>query len=161
MLQLFLDQRKPFEPMFERARFIIENQINESSKSFASKDEVLKRVEMLLMKHTQDYLDLIQNIPGFIDLLDLNDVVSLAQDNLCFIFGLKVTHLFINNEFYAVIEDFQLSKKWMELLLGSEMAKRVFEFHESLNNLNLTDQEIALLIPILLTSPSNFKRIFI
>jgi hypothetical protein len=37
--------------------------------------------------------------------------------------------------------------------LSYEMANKVFEFHARFNSLLLTDQEVALLMPILITSP--------
>ena len=153
MHHLFVEQREPYEAMVERARFLRANQVNVFDGHNASKESVLNTAKSLLVKHTRDYITLIQNIPGLIDFLDLNDVVTLAEDNLCLVFGFKVSHLFIDGEFYAMVDGVQLSRKWMDVIVGVDMANKIFDFHMSLNALGLTDVEMALLIPILLTSP--------
>jgi hypothetical protein len=160
MLQLLQEQREVFEPMVERAKFLRENKITLYDGHNASKDTVLNSVKGMLAKHTKDYINLIQNIPGLIDCLDLNDLVILAEDNLICMFALKCTHLFIDNEFYLFHDGVQISKKWMDSILSYEMANKVFEFHARFNSLLLTDQEIALLMPILITSPCKLLKFF-
>ena len=156
MLHLLQEQREPFEPMMERAAYLGANKITLYDGHNASKDNVINAVKGMLAKHTKDYINLIQNIPGLMDCLDLNDLVVLAEDNLLVIFGLKCTQLFIENEFYLFNEGVQISRKWMDVILSYEMSMKVFEFHERFNSLCLTDQEVALLIPILITSPCKF-----
>ena len=153
MLHLLQEQREVFESMMERATYLRSNKITLYDGHNASKDNVINACKGMLAKHTKDYINLIQNIPGLMDCIDLNDLVILAEDNLLVIFGLKSTHLFIENEFYLFNEGVQISKKWMDYLLSHEMSNKVFEFHERFNSLRLTDNEVALLIPILITSP--------
>ena len=104
MLQVLHEQREPYEPMLQRAQALIN--ANSNNHVFeghnASNESVLNAAKALCVRHTRDYINLLQNVPGLIDFLDLSDVVTLAEDNLCLIFGLKVTKLFVHGEFYVV-----------------------------------------------------------
>jgi hypothetical protein len=150
---LFLEQRLPFDDMLENARCLVANEVTSFEGHDASKEKVLNSTHEILSKHTRDYIRFIQNLPGFVDYIDVKDLIALAQDNLCLVFALKVTKLFIDNEFYITENGVQLSRKWMNSLLGTNIANSVFQFHSNFNKLDLLDQELALLIPILITSP--------
>jgi hypothetical protein len=150
---LFLEQRLPFDEMLENARSLVAKKVTSFEGHDAAKEKVLNCTHEILSKHTRDYIRFVQNLPGFVDYIDVNDLIALAQDNLCLVFGLKVTKLFIDNEFYITENGVQLSRKWMNSLLGTNVANGVFNFHSNFNQLNLLDQELALLIPILITTP--------
>lgn len=158
MLELYLEQREPYDIMLDRARFLIANKVDVFDGHDACKERVLNSTQELLSKHTNDYVRFVQNLPGLTDCIDVNDLIALAQDNFCLVFAMKVTNLFIENEFYLSLNDVQLSRKWMESLLGIEIANKVFQFHSIFNKLELTDNEISLLIPILITSPCKKKN---
>jgi hypothetical protein len=158
VLELYLDQREPYDIILDQARYLIANKVTVFDGHDACKERVLNSTQELLSKHTSKYISFIQKLPGLTDCIDTNDLVMLAQDNLCLVFAMKVTNLFIENECYLCLNGVQLSRKWMDSLLGTDIANRVFQFHSFFNQLKLTDHEIALLIPILITSPCKYFR---
>ena len=58
-------------------------------------------------------------------------------------------------------ENIQYNRQIVEMVSGSECNKAIFESNHNLSVLNLSDQELSLLIPLYLSSPSNFLNKFL
>ena len=104
------------------------------------------------------YLPYAELLPGF-DNICTNDLITTLNDSLPVIFGLLATKLFINDECYLQHDGIQFTKKWMIEFVGADLADGIFNFHNKINELSLTNQEIALLIPFVLTSPGKYISI--
>ena len=123
----------------------------------ASKERVLDAFRAMITKHVDDYASLVHEMPGLANLY-FADFVALVEDSMFIVLCIKATKMFINNESYMYSEGLQLSKKWIRLLYGRSFTEKVFDFHMRLNKLALTNQEMGLLMPLLITTPSKSQK---
>ena len=106
-----------------------------------------------MLDFTKKTYSFIQQIPGF-DRLNTCDLGNIMHKRLFNIFGLITTKLLVEDEYFLILSDnIRCCKYWIEKCLSKEICKKIFEYHYDLNALELTDNELALLIPVLLTSP--------
>ena len=156
--QLYLDQTQQYDWQVRRAHSLIEKgaatDLYEGHD--ASNERVIWAAKRLYEKHMTDYIHLVQQIPGLTD-LNAHDFAALVSDNMATVLGIKVIKLFINGESYLFNEGIQLSKKWIRLLYGPTFAEKLFYIQAKLNKLEMSIHEIALLIPMLLTTPNKGK----
>lgn len=100
-----------------------------------------------------------QDVPGF-DKLDIQDFQKVVINRIFIILGLLSSKLFINNEYYLPATDnVYFTRSLMEKIIGKELTEQTLAFYNNFSLLNLSDFEIAVLIPFILTSPSKYKFI--
>lgn len=109
----------------------------------------------MLCNYAKSFINYIRQLPGF-DNLCPQDFRTIVSQKLFTALGFNTTKLFVDNEYYLMLgEDFRFSKFVFDNFYGLELSEKIFNYHNRLNSLNLTDQEIAILIPFSLTSLSN------
>lgn len=109
-----------------------------------------------MIEHKRVLTDYVFDLPGFDKILS-NDLALVLCEKLFYIFGIRHNDLIINDECYLVESESQISTKWMEKTHGRALVEYMIEFHRIFNALNLTYNEISLIIPIILTTPfSNY-----
>ena len=96
-----------------------------------------------------------KQLPGFENICQ-HDFTSIVDDNISVLYGFRINHLHINDEFYLTFGNVQITKRLLNEFYGASMTDSIFEFHENLSSLNLKTHEVALLIPFILTLPGNF-----
>lgn len=94
----------------------------------------------------------LKEMPGF-NTLSSEDLAYLIEQRINFIYGLQTRNFFINGECYRFESDIQISRSWFNTLMGKEKADIAFQFENNLSKLELTDFEVALLIPTILSFP--------
>jgi hypothetical protein len=92
--------------------------------------------------------------PGF-DRLSSRDLVKMLVSNMLVVGGLRVHKLFINDDYYLICENnVQFSRRNMYKIFGVALTNAIFHYHSQLGSLCLSDQEVSLLVPYILTTTS-------
>ena len=145
---LYIDFLKPVQDKIELANEIIRNNINVST---APKEEAWAIFKNYLSKLAPTFVEFAKELPG-LDRFCQHDFCKIVDINFPVFYGFLNTKLYINNELYLVLENTRIDRNAFEQFFGTLLCFSIFEFHECLNNLNLTNQETALLFPFILTS---------
>lgn len=150
--QLYKNGTHDFQLQYERALKLIEKNFDCSIFSYTQKlDHVWKAFCLLTSEFTRRMVSITKICPGF-DKFDSNDLSTIVNDRLFVAYGLCVNKLFINDEFYAMIDpNTQLTRYWMDKLFGLSLSQKIFSYHSVLNTFRLTDGEISIIIPWLCT----------
>ena len=150
--QLYKHLVKPYERQRELAKHLIQNNVNIFPGYDATLDQAWAAIINHLSMHIKTFMEYTKQLPGF-DKMDLEDLGAILKENLSFMGSLRVHYLHINDECYFMYDDIQFSRKWLEKLVGEKACDRTLEFHKKLSILKLTDQEMGLFFPFILTSP--------
>lgn len=157
--QLYMEQIKPFEKNIQECSELVKNK----TKVFKGQDATREQAWCAFMKQMiwrlKAYLPYAESLPGF-DKTCTDDLITTLNDSLPVIFGLLVTKLFVDDECYLQQDEIQFTKRWMIEFVGADLAGCIFNFHNKINELCLTNQEVALLIPFVLTSPGRYFNLF-
>jgi hypothetical protein len=119
-----------------------------------AKDEAWEHFIKGLSDVIISYVAFTRELPGF-NILNKQDFMVIINFNIPFIIPILISNLFINNESYINYNNKFITKKYMDQFFGLKISNYMFDFHRKFNNLSLTNQEIALLIPFILTSSGN------
>ena len=119
-----------------------------------TKDEAWKHFLKALSDVIVSYVAFARELPGF-NILNKEDFTVIINFNIPFTLPILISNLFINNESYINYNKKFVTKKYMDQFFGLKISNYMFDFHRKFNNLSLTNQEIALLIPFILTSSGN------
>nr|ASL70583.1 nuclear receptor [Brachionus plicatilis] len=151
--QLFKSGTDDFQHQYERALKLIEKNFDCSIFSYTQTlEDVWKAFCLMTSEFTRRMVSITKVCPGF-DKFDSNDLGLIINDRLFVCYGLCVSKLFIDDEFYVMLDaNTQLSHYWMDKLFGLSVSQKIFCYHAKLNNFRLTDTEISLIIPWLCTN---------
>jgi hypothetical protein len=97
------------------------------------------------------FVDFVLELPGLSSFCQ-HDFTTILDNNLLVLYGFLNAKLYTNNELYLVIENTRIDRNAFEQFFGKLLCFSIFEYHETLNSLNLKNEESALLIPFILTS---------
>lgn len=97
------------------------------------------------------FVDFVLELPGLSSFCQ-HDFTTIIDNNLLVLYGFLNAKLYTNNELYLVIENTRIDRNAFEQFFGKLLCFSIFEYHETLNSLNLKNEESALLIPFILTS---------
>nr|ASL70505.1 nuclear receptor [Brachionus rotundiformis] len=150
--QLYKHGTQDFQQYYERAMKLIEKNFDCSIFSYTqSLDHVWKAFCLMTSEFTRRMVAITKVCPGF-DKFDSKDLSVIVNDRLFVCYGLCVSKLFINDEFFAMLDsNTQLSRYWMERLFSLSVSDKIFSYHAKLNTFRLSDGEISILIPWLCT----------
>lgn len=112
-------------------------------------EEIWPIFKEFLKDSASKFMPFIKELPGFHACHDNLNV--LVNENLSVLFRFKMAKLFKDNEFHFVLNNTPINRNLANQFFGSKICDCVYEFHELLNSLNLTNFEMALLIPFFLT----------
>lgn len=108
----------------------------------------------LLRRVNNDCKEIFQYVhclPGF-DTLHPLDFATLLKENFMCLHGLLISELYAEKECYSLVVDgITFTRKWHEHWVGKETSDLMFEFEEAINRLKLTQSELSLIIPYLLS----------
>lgn len=150
--QLYIDLTKPNEMYLQRAKELIKNNIKIFEGHDAPEKEVYDAYMEDMQNHAHIFVSFVKNLPGFNNICQ-KDLTSIINGNLPNLLGFKITKLYINGESYFCMKNnLQLTRDWHIRLFGEAHCNAIFEFHNKLSSLKLTNQEMSLLIPFILTS---------
>ena len=115
--------------------------------------ELLKRV----FKFTKDLSRFAKILPG-LDVLDDEDFASIIKSEIYVLFLMINSKYFVDEDCFIILDNnLQLSRKWLNKFKGKKAIDLMFIFISLFKNLNLSDDEQALFLPLLLFSPGKNK----
>ncbi|CAF0864713.1 unnamed protein product [Brachionus calyciflorus] len=162
--QLYIQYTEKYEKQYEKALRVINkiegSLVNESIPKKVLWENFLKET----FDHSKSLYAYAKQLPGF-DTLCSDDFLKIINSNIFIMFGLRTHKLFIDGEHYLIHpNNVQFNRNNMYKTIGIDLTNRVLYYHAKLSSLNLTNQEISLLVPFMLTStksdfvdPDNIK----
>ncbi|RNA07521.1 nuclear receptor subfamily 1 group D member 1-like, partial [Brachionus plicatilis] len=153
--QIYIDHNEPVAKLLDRASILINNQVN----VFVGWDANVKQVWDGLLEsipaQVKSLIGICRDTPGLNELAQ-KDLTNLVNNRLFDYFLLKHSPLFINGESYLMLPNMiQYTRTWMLRIIGQEMVETIFRFAEEFNSLKMTNKEIALMYPFVLTMPDD------
>ena len=112
-----------------------------------------------LINSASKFIPFVKELPGFED-MSHNDLSLLVNDNMSMLFRFRLYKLFVNNEIHLVLDNIRIDRNLLNKIFGNKICDNMFEFIGLLNSLNLTNYEIGLLVPYLLTITGIFCFFF-
>ncbi|CAF0706841.1 unnamed protein product [Brachionus calyciflorus] len=102
--------------------------------------------------HTKRLLKIIQNLPGFLD-FEKDDLKIIMNTHFFTTLCLTQIKLYRNKDFYYMMgENVQLNWEIFKVMFNERVSGSVFCFFSCLKSLDLTEKELGLLIPFVLSS---------
>lgn len=149
--QLYIELIKPLEKNIEQAHELIKNKIKTFEGHEVTKEKAWQCHITEMKNQAQLFVAYGKSLPGFNN-ISSKDFTAIIGDNLAVLVGFKITKLYIKNECYYVIDHIQMCKYWLRKFFGEAILNNILDFHHKLNNLKLSNHELALMIPFVLTS---------
>lgn len=146
--RLFKDFTSEYDLQYEQAVKLAKSG-HEDSKNDEfelSVNTIWRYIYKLFTDHTKSMTKYVRDLPGF-DKLEPIKQLSIANE--CFFsgLGLKLNKLYIDGECYLTVDNVNLKRKHTSKLMGPILCNDIFDHHEKIQSLNLTDNEISLLVP--------------
>jgi hypothetical protein len=113
--------------------------------------EVWPSLNTYMTARFQEFYEYTQSLPG-IDRISRRDLFALLGNSYIMLSALFVTRTFINDQSYIWLPGgIQLTRRLMEALCTKELSDLIYEFHAKIARIGVTDQELGLLTPVVLT----------
>ena len=152
ILQLYIELTKPIQAYLERAAHLIGSNMDCDDQN-DSTEEALSGLVSEILRFVRLFVPYAKKLPGFAGICD-EDLYKILDDNLPLIFAIRSTKLYINGETFYMDGETHLNRKKIMKAFGFNDSMIIFEFHRRLNELNLSDYELAWLIPYIIASSS-------
>ena len=149
--QLYNQFVKPLEKDLDRAHYLVKHNIKVFEGYDVSREVFFSEIIASLENFIKSYLKYTIDLPGFSEIC-AEDLNFIHKELALTILTLCTNKYYINGECYFMYGNIQQSKKWIYELVGTKAGNYIFDFQKKFQNLNLTEYEIALIIPFLLTS---------
>nr|ASL70538.1 nuclear receptor [Brachionus calyciflorus] len=151
--QLYKDVMQNYDWQRNRADNLISKGVKlELFRYHLIKDEVWKSYCSEIFLFTRKFIKYVQLIPGFSQ-FDSKDLAILTRERLFTCYGLFLTNLVIDGEFYLMLDaKIQSSRYLMEKVYTKDVSDMIFDLHARINTFKLNSKEISVLIAWLLVS---------
>ncbi|CAF1580742.1 unnamed protein product, partial [Didymodactylos carnosus] len=116
----------------------------------ASVSEVYAGLRAAIPMHVKNMIAAFKKIPGTNE-INAEDFQKMMLHRGMDYYMLKYSCILVNGECYQIYPNgLQYTRRWMTQMHGKKMVSRMFDFANKFNNLNLHEQELALIYPIVL-----------
>nr|ASL70586.1 nuclear receptor [Brachionus plicatilis] len=158
--QIFLEQIEEFHEHEIKARTLILSNYKpikiEMGSDLARK--LRKKDTLQMERHAASMFQFIEQLPGF-QRISGNDLQIVLRERFFSVYALRTLKLFINNEFYFMFGEIPMTSDIFAFLTSDLIRDSHYKFFSHIQKLNLTAQELALTIPIILTMISPTERL--
>ena len=158
--KLYNDFIKPVEQDVKQSNEKLKHPENLNKEIEYTRENLWPIFKEFLKSLVPNFVSYAKELPGFSEICQ-HDFTTLLDDNLPSLFAFRLSKLYRNNESYLVVANIHFDRNLKTLLFGNEIMDPIFEFHMELIDLCLTNNEIALLIPFILSSPGNLDYIML
>nr|ASL70619.1 nuclear receptor [Brachionus koreanus] len=148
--QIYLEQTQEFKEHEIKARNLILNNykpIKVEKGSYLAL-ELKKRDKKEMEKHASSMFKFVEQLPGF-QKITKNDIQIILKRVFCSVFAIRTVNLFIENEFYYMYDDIPMTSDIFAFITSQKIRDIHFKFYKIIQMLNLTEQEIALSVPLI------------
>ena len=133
-----------------RNKFTNRNSITEQDTKTTVED-IHRNIKQTICTHNKWLIDYVKNMPFFKSLNDV-DFATITYFGQFIVFALKAAQFKSNEKCYSIIaNDMWFSRERMNMFLGELSSNMLMSLHQSINKLNLTERETALLYLFILT----------
>jgi hypothetical protein len=109
-----------------------------------------------MVQRFREFYEYTLRLPG-VDRVDARDVCAQLSHVYIILNGIFTTRLFVNEQSFIFLPGgIQLTRRLIEGLCNRTNTDHVFQFHARLAELNVTDSELALLTPLVLTMKTGY-----
>ncbi|CAF2123009.1 unnamed protein product [Rotaria magnacalcarata] len=134
----------------ERMTSMINQQIKEFPGDYSSVQDIWAGLTDAIPFHVKNFITFAREMPA-INEIDLDDFNKIMNNRLFDFWLIKHAPLIHNNESYIMLPNgLQYTRQWMNHIMGEKMVETMFEFARKFNELNLTQEEYALIFPIVI-----------
>lgn len=149
--QIFQEHMGSYEQLYQRAKCESIKQVKNFPGEDATLDEVWIGIFKQLAINLKAILTYTQKLPGF-SRLSQCDLFKLVKDNIFVLFGFFIVKLFIDDELYFILPNgVQYTKKRILETMDQSLGNKMIEMERSLVKMKITDNELALLVPYVLS----------
>ncbi|CAM4795194.1 unnamed protein product [Rotaria magnacalcarata] len=136
--------------LMERMTSMINQQIKEFPGDYSSVQDIWAGLTDAIPFHVKNFITFAREMPA-INEIDLDDFNKIMNNRLFDFWLIKHAPLIHNNESYIMLPNgLQYTRQWMNHIMGEKMVETMFEFARKFNELNLTQEEYALIFPIVI-----------
>lgn len=121
--------------------------------------ELRKKDTILMEKHAGSMCEFVKQLPGF-QKINKTDLQVVLKEKFFSVYALRTIKLFINNEFYFMYDDIPMTSEIFALLTSDNIRDIHFKFYSNIQIIDLSAQEIALTVPVILTMISKFLKFY-
>lgn len=152
---MYKEYTHEYEDHYERA-LMFENQKYDMTPDFLAS---LRQKDMkVLYDHAKLLKKLIREMPGF-EKVCCEDQIILLKESFFATLGIKFLKLFVNDNFYLMLDkNFRLTKEIFQILMNVSAVDLIFEYEFKLKALQITDQELGLMMPFFLSWNCNYSN---
>ena len=141
---------KPIDKLLELAN---EFKRNNTEVKNVSKEEAWNAYKNYIKNLAGSFVSFAKELPGF-DKMCQHDFTSIVEANISIFFAFSNTKLHKDNDFFIVFGDVVIDQYLMADFFGNSIYESFCECSANIKSLNLTNQEISLLLPFIITSSS-------
>lgn len=124
-----------------------------------SVEQIESGVLQRLMMDMRSMFQYVVKLPGFDD-MEKSDVASLMKENFLLLHPVQFSRLLVNGEWFAILPgEIFYTRRCQEKWLGPDWAKVMLAFASGLNSLELTQYEMSLILPYILSSYSDYGKL--
>ncbi|CAF4254440.1 unnamed protein product, partial [Rotaria magnacalcarata] len=128
----------------------IKKLIKEFPGDYSSVQDIWAGLTDAIPFHVKNFITFAREMPA-INEIDLDDFNKIMNNRLFDFWLIKHAPLIHNNESYIMLPNgLQYTRQWMNHIMGEKMVETMFEFARKFNELNLTQEEYALIFPIVI-----------
>ncbi len=152
---LFKMYSSRYDSMYERAVYYTSQNIQYvDGRDDVKLSEIWSAVMYTISNDLEPMAKYLNSLPGF-SFLKRNDFSNLFKENLFTIYILTTIRLYINGELYYCLNgNIQYTRKRMGQAFGFQATDKMFECALRLQEIKITESELALLIPYIITQTS-------
>ncbi|CAF0991456.1 unnamed protein product [Brachionus calyciflorus] len=148
--QIYREQTLKFECHEMRALKLLELGNYEAPRKIYDEETInkLRQLDMDFLKnHVSSMFLILSELPGFQRVKE-HDLNTMINGNFFSVLTLRTFRLFLNGDYFLMLDqNTQLNKEAFGIVAGEKVRDYIFEYIFNLKSLNLTPQEIGLLIP--------------
>nr|ASL70504.1 nuclear receptor [Brachionus rotundiformis] len=151
--QLYQEVMTDYDWQYNRALSLINKGVRlDLFRYHLIKNDVWQSYCAEIFSFTKKFIKFVQNTPGF-NQFDAKDLATLIKQRLFTCYGLFLTKLVIDGEFYMMLDSkVQSSRFLMEKVYTKEVSDIIFDLHERIHSFKLTNKELSVFITWLLVS---------
>jgi len=133
--------------LIERMNEMIRHGIEDFPGQSSSLHDIWAGLTDAIPSHVKNLIAFAREMPA-VNEIGLDDFHKMMNNRLFDFWLIKHAPLIRNNESYMMLPNgLQYTRQWMTRIIGEEMVQTMFDFARKFNNLQLTDQEHALIFP--------------